>query len=164
MNVEYLSCKNSDDDGEKMDDIASILNSFKNSKEIHFTTLSDMPVSLMDISGNDVTHLSLNTSSCNTGNNHNINDTVTVSTTKSPNDEEAKNKPVKEIKDLASIEEKVKLEQLERNMKGSDILFISVAWIVMPAFQLFVLCPELIWCDVTLHSNNKGYSLFTFSS
>lgn len=108
IKVKYLSWKNSDNDGEKIDDIASMLNSFKNSKEIHYTTLSDMPVSLMAISGNDITHLLLNTSSCDTGNKHSINDTITISTTKSQNDEEAKNKLVKEIKDLAPIEEKSK--------------------------------------------------------
>ena len=27
----------------------------------------------------------------------------------------------------------------------------------------FLLCPEVIWCDVTSHSNNKGFDLLTFS-
>ncbi len=39
-----------------------------------------------------------------------------------------------------------------------------VAWIVKPAFQLFKLCPEVVWVDVTSHSNNKGFHLLTFSS
>jgi hypothetical protein len=35
---------------------------------------------------------------------------------------------------------------------------------VKPAFQLFKLCPEVVWLDVTSHSNNKGFHLLTFSS
>ncbi len=52
------------------------VDTFKNLKEIHFTTLSDMPISLMDISCT----LSLKNSSCTMDNNHTINDTVTIST------------------------------------------------------------------------------------
>ena len=48
-------------------------------------------------------------------------------------------------------------------MGTTDILFISVAWIVIPVFRFFLLCPEVIWCDVTSHSNNKGFHLLTFS-
>ena len=43
------------------------------------------------------------------------------------------------------------------------MLFISIAWLVLPMFRLFKLCPEVIWCDVTSHSNNKGFNLLTFS-
>ncbi len=39
-----------------------------------------------------------------------------------------------------------------------------MAWIVKPAFQLFKLCPEVVWLDVTSHSKNKGFHLLTFSS
>jgi hypothetical protein len=35
---------------------------------------------------------------------------------------------------------------------------------VKPAFRLFKLCPEVVWVDVTSHSNNKGFHLLTFSS
>ena len=48
-------------------------------------------------------------------------------------------------------------------MLPEHILFISVAWTVLPVFRLFLLCPEVIWCDVTSHSNNKGFHLLTFS-
>ncbi len=49
-------------------------------------------------------------------------------------------------------------------MNKEDALFIAVAWIVKPAFRLFKLCPEVVWLDVTSHSNNKGFHLLTFSS
>ena len=55
-------------------------------------------------------------------------------------------------------------ERQERNLKNEDALFIAVAWIVKPALRLFKLCPEVVWVDVTSHSNNKGFHLLTFSS
>ena len=55
-------------------------------------------------------------------------------------------------------------EREERSLHKEDALFIAVAWIVKPALKLFKLCPEVIWVDVTSHSNNKGFHLLTFSS
>ena len=40
---------------------------------------------------------------------------------------------------------------------------MSIAWIVLPALRFFLLCPGVIWCDVTSHSNNKGFHLLTCS-
>ena len=48
-------------------------------------------------------------------------------------------------------------------MTPADVLFIGIGWILIPAFRFFMLCPEVIWCDVTSHSNNKGFHLFSFS-
>ena len=45
----------------------------------------------------------------------------------------------------------------ERLLIKADALF-------KPAFRLFQLCLEVIWVDVTSHSNNKGFHLLTFSS
>ena len=56
-----------------------------------------------------------------------------------------------------------KQERIERKLDKNDELFIAVGWIVLPAFRYFKLCPEVIWCDVTSHSNNKGFHLLTFS-
>ena len=55
-------------------------------------------------------------------------------------------------------------ERQERKLNNVNALFIAVAWIVKPAFCLFKLCPEVVWVDVTSHSNNKGFHLLTFSS
>ncbi len=52
----------------------------------------------------------------------------------------------------------------ERKLHKEDTLFVGVAWIVKPAFHLFKLCPEVVWVDVTSHSNNKSFHLLTFSS
>ncbi len=64
---------------------------------------------------------------------------------------------IKAIKPLA------KIERLDRNLSPTDILFIAVAWTNLPALRLFILCPEVIWVDVTSHSNYKGFNLLTFS-
>ena len=50
-----------------------------------------------------------------------------------------------------------------KRITKEQYLFISIAWIILPAFRFFKLCPEVIWCDVTSHSNNKGFNLLTFS-
>lgn len=54
-------------------------------------------------------------------------------------------------------------EQDESRLTKNQVLFIAIAWTLAPAFRLFMLCPEVIWCDVTSQSNNKEFSLLTFS-
>ena len=41
-------------------------------------------------------------------------------------------------------------------------LFAASAWIYLPAFCFFMLCPEVTWFDTTSHSNNKGVCFLTF--
>ena len=65
-----------------------------------------------------------------------------------------------ELKDFEAL---AKQERIERKLDKNDVLFIAVGWLVLPAFRYFKLCPEVIWCDVTSHSNNKGFHLLTFS-
>ena len=65
---------------------------------------------------------------------------------------------------MADLASKVAEERVERNLSVNENLFITVAWVVKPAFRLFMLCPEVIWIDVTSHSNNKGFHLLTLSS
>lgn len=65
---------------------------------------------------------------------------ITVSPKKIPN-QDPMNTPTSNYLDLSCIEDKPKLEQMEMNMNVSDTIFISIAWIVLPSFQLFVLCP-----------------------
>ena len=45
----------------------------------------------------------------------------------------------------------------------SETLFIAIAWTILPALRFFKLCPEVVWCDVTSHTNNKGFHLLSFS-
>ena len=127
------------------DDVENMLKTFKDSEEIEFTTMSDVPVE--DLEGHVFEP---------------ADDTVTVSTTKKA-DGVAISTPVSDIASLEGVEEQAKDARTQKNMKASDYLFMSIAWILLPAFRFFLLCPEVIWCDTTSHSNNKGFHLLTFS-
>ena len=128
------------------DDIDSMIKNFELSNEIKFTTLSDVPLS--DIKGIDTT----NTNS----------DTITISTTKSINGNII-NDSIEDDPIMSPISETAKATLLSKNITKEQHLFISIAWIILPAFRFFKLCPEVLWCDVTSHSNNKGFNLLTFS-
>ena len=91
-----------------------------------------------------------------------LSDTITISTTKDVSGN-VSNKDVSTIPELEPLEEFAKNERSCRGLSAQKYLFISIAWIVLPAFRFFKLCPEVIWCDVTSHSNNKGFKLLTFS-
>ena len=94
-----------------------------------------------------------------------INDieTITVTTTKGFSGG-IQYREMKDNPETICLSHQISEERCERNMKKEDALFIAVAWIVKPAFRLFKLCPEVVWLDVTSHSNNKGFHLLTFSS
>ena len=148
MKIAYMQDKLNHVDGatSKEDDICRMLQNFKDSDDIKFTTLSDIPV--QDLKGYDGVS----------------NETVTVSTTKN-DDGTVTNTPVSELLGLSSLnlDETAKREREERAISKSDVMFMSVAWTKHRNFRLFKLCPEVIWCDVTSHSNNKGFHLLTFS-
>ncbi len=63
-----------------------------------------------------------------------------------------------------NLSQRVATERVERRLLPSEGLFIAVAWILKPALRFFMLCPEVVFLDVTTHSNNKGFHLLTFSS
>ncbi len=48
-------------------------------------------------------------------------------------------------------------------MDTKQVLYISIGWTKIHAFWLFILCPEVVWWDVTSPSNNKGFCVLTFS-
>ena len=149
MKIAYLSSRNDDGSRKKEDDISRMLETFQSSDEVRFTTLSDMPVQDYLEFYSTETHCDKNI-------------TRTVSVTKNgPNDKCVEN--VADNPSLAEIETIAQNERVLRKMQPKDVLFISVAWTVLPVFRLFLLCPEVIWCDVTSHSNNKGFHLLTFS-
>lgn len=148
MKIAYLNEKNKESNT-KEDDIESMLTDFEKSDEIRFTTLSDVPSDefLHDPNFSDE---DFNKSS------------ITVSTTKDRHGDIV-NSPVSKMASIKAIEPLAKVERAERNLSASDILFIAIAWTILPALRLFMLCPEVIWVDVTSHSNNKGFDLLTFS-
>ena len=65
-----------------------------------------------------------------------------------------------EMKPIADMMETLR-ETL--NVDPTDSIFVSIASVKLPAILFFKLCPDVIWMDITSHSNNKGYHLLTFS-
>jgi hypothetical protein len=117
------------------------------SDEISFVSLSDVPINnYFDelITDYDVDTLTISTSKSFTGQVH--------------------YQPVNESSAISTLSEQINEEKTERNLQKEEALFIAVMWIVKPAFRLFKLCPEVVWIDVTSHSNNKGFHLLTLSS
>lgn len=137
MKVEYLNCCVNSSDRKKKDDIASTLESFQQSNKIQFTTLSDMPVSLLDHNQQNSPEQDIEMKNNIPEINHKCKPTITVSTTKLPN-QDPNNTPISSYQDFLHIEDKAKLELIERKMNISDILFISIAWNVLPAFRLII--------------------------
>ena len=70
---------------------------------------------------------------------------------------------LREITDV-NLTGRVTEERKERQLSCTEGLFIVVSWVLKPALHFFMLCPEVFFLDVTLHSNNKGFDLLTFSS
>ena len=133
----------------KLGDILRMLDDFENADEIAFTSLSDVPLSDLTESLCDE-WLDLR------------NETVTISTSKEEGGDvtDYDSSTLPELKDLEAL---AKQERIERKLDKNDVLFIAVEWLVLPAFRFSKLCPEVIWCDGTSHSNNKGSHLLMFS-
>ena len=128
------------------DDIARMLANFESSSEIKFTTISDVPLCELDdhpCAPDAGASVLLSTSTSDKG------DVI--------------NTPVSQIPGMKGLVELARSSRQLRKIKSNQYQFISIAWTVLPVFRFFLLCPEVIWCDVTSHSNNKGFSLLTFS-
>jgi len=158
VKIAYISDRsNGDSRTRTKDDIDAMIDDFKSSNDIKFTTLSDIPLSMLqeDVpnEGDEYAHLM-----------QNAQDTITMSTTKS-DDGSIVATPVNTIDQLQSLdlETTAKQQRSERALSKSEVMFMSVAWRVNRNFRLFLTCPEVVWCDVTSHSNNKGFHLLTFS-
>lgn len=150
MKVAYLNYKHTKCES-KDDDIDSMLANFKKSNEIQFTSLSDIPKKEF-----------LDGSNFSGDNNHHTEETVTVLTTKDKSGNFI-NSPVSKMSLIKGIKPVAKIECKDRGLSCGDIIFMSVAWTILQALCLFMLCPEAIWGDVTSHSNNKGFDFLTFS-
>ncbi len=129
------------------DDIDQMMDNMAKSDKISFVFLSDVPIKdYFDVKSTD----------CYVN-------TMTMSTTKSFTGH-VHYEPINESSEISFLSAQINKERSERNLQKEEALFIAVAWIVKPAFRLFKLCPEVVWVDVTFHSNNKGFHLLTFSS
>ncbi len=147
MKAAYLCRRENGDLISPRDDIDQMMDIMAKSDKISFVSLSDVPIK---------DYFDVNNTDCNV-------DTMTLSTTKSftghvhyePNNESSEiNPPSAQINDKRS----------EWCLQKEEALFIAVAWIVKPAFQLFKSCPDVVWIDANSHSNNKRFHLLTFSS
>ncbi|KAL3756458.1 hypothetical protein ACHAWU_009852, partial [Discostella pseudostelligera] len=151
----YLSRKAEVGGGEHLDDISMMLEQFKHSNEIAYTTMSDVPLEMFEpLPPGDENRSPHDQAS--------LHSTVTISTTKNEAGELIINRP-SEDDVLSQVETVAKRTRVERKISASQYLFFSIAWIHLPVFRFFKLCPEVIWCDVTSHSNKTGYKLLTFS-
>lgn len=147
VKIAYLGLR--EDKTDTADDITNMIDNFITSEEIAFTCISDVPISDLE-DGNSSDKVV------------DPNETVTIITKKSSTGHVTNNDALT-LPSLKPIETEAKKERKERSMTPADVLFIGIGWIVIPAFRFFMLCPEVIWCDVTSHSNNKGFHLFSFS-
>jgi hypothetical protein len=135
-------------------DISRMLTNFENSNEIKYTVLSDIPISDLR-----------NTSASNACDDPGVSTqegTITISTTQDESGNVV-NTPITDLPMMSDIQGVAHSTRRTRQLASSVYLFIAIAWISLPAFRFFMLCPEVIWFDVTSHSNNKGFCLLTFS-
>ncbi len=147
MKVAYLCRRENGDLQSARDDIAQMMDNMAKSDEISFVSLSDVPIKdYFDEISTD----------------YNV-DTLTMSTTKSFTGH-VHYQPINESSAISTLSTQINEERTERNLQKEEALFIAVAWIVKPAFRLLKSCPEVVWIDVTSHSNNKGFHLLTLSS
>ena len=144
VKIAYLGLR--EDKTDTADDITNMIDNFITSEEIAFTCISDVPISDLE-DGNSSDKVV------------DPNETVTIITKKSSTGHVTNNDALT-LPSLKPIETEAKKERKERSMTPADVLFIGIGWIVIPAFRFFMLCPEVIWCDVTSHSNNKGFHLY----
>ena len=150
----YLSRKAEAGEGYEIDDISNMLEQFKHSNQIAYTTMSDVPLEMLEpLPVDDSLHDQAS-----------LSNTVTISTTKNEDGEVIINRPSpSEDGVLSQVETVAKRTRAERKIGAAQYLFFSIAWVHLPVFRYFKLCPEVIWCDVTSHSNKMGYKLLTFS-
>jgi hypothetical protein len=147
MKAAYLCRRENGDLNSPRDDIDQMMDNMEKSDKISFVSLSDVPIK---------DHFNVNNTNCDV-------DTMTISTTKSFTGH-VHYEPINESSEISSLSAQINEERSEWYLQKEEALFIVVAWIVKPVFWLFKLCPEVVWVDVTSHSNNKGFHLLTFSS
>jgi len=147
MKVAYLLSKDKTNGScSATDDIARMLSNFENSNDIKFTTISDVPTS--ELRG------------LPTG--HEDHTSVVLSTTKGDNGQ-LNSTDLSSVTSAEGLVKHARMSRKSRKIRDNQYQFIGIAWIVLPLFRYFLLCPEVVWCDITSHSNNKGYQLLTFS-
>ena len=134
-----------------------MIDQFESNPDVKFTTLSNIPITELK---SGVTASRNDLQMPNTHNKSNEN--VTVATSKDDNGNITSTE-VLNIKELSYTDETAKDERVQRELKPDQILFMAIGFVFIPILQFVKLCPEVIWCDITSYSNNKGFHLLTFS-
>ncbi len=112
---------------------------FQQLNKIKFTTLSNIPINEY-LSTNEDSDFHKNKS----------NKSITISTSKNEFGIIA-NDPTSEDPNLISLQVIATNEKNKRKMETKQVLFISIGWTTIPALELFMLCLEVVWCNVTSH-------------
>lgn len=136
-----------------MGDFGRMIDQFEREEDISYTILSNVPLS-------DLKDLSKDAASELDGDGQNKN--VTVATTKG-DDGNITCKEVSSEDEIAHADNIAKEQRQERALDVTQILFMAIGFVYLPLLRFVKLCPEVIWCDITSHSNNKGFHLMTFS-
>ena len=124
IKIAYLSSKiNKSNSGSNKCDIVSILEDFEHSDQIAFATLSDVPIDQLT---ENITDDRMTPSV----------DTVTISSTNMSN-KTVINTEIAALEYGEKIEQAAKEERKSKQMKKNDTLFVSIAWLIIPAFQFF---------------------------
>lgn len=136
-------------------DFDNLFDVLANEQGVSFTSLSSVPLSdLKDLSENSVSELSAGDDEQNKN--------VTVVTTKG-DDGNTTCTEVSSNDEIAHADTIAMEERQERALDVSQTLFMAIGFVYLPLLRFVKLCPEVIWCDITSHSNNKGFHLMTFS-
>lgn len=135
-------------------DISRMIMNFERDKRVHYMTLSNVPGDVVrsteELRGLLSTDVGETTEALTISREKRCDNTKHMRCNKSS-------------EDLVELDRLVMDERSTRQLKKTDTVFIAVAWMFVPLFRFFCLCPEVIWVDVTSHSNNKGFHLFTVS-
>jgi hypothetical protein len=117
MKAAYLCRRENGDLNSPRDDIDQMMNNMVKSDKISFVSLSDVPIK---------DYFDVNNTDCDV-------DTMTISTTKSFTGH-VHYEPIHESSKISSLSAQISEERSEQYLQKEEALFISVAWIVKPAF------------------------------
>lgn len=85
-----------------------------------------------------------------------------VSTTKE--DGVVRHEDIADDPDMRYIADEVSAARADPSVADEESVFVAIAWTVAGARRYFKLCPEVVFCDITSHTNKNGYHLLTFSN
>ena len=146
LKAAYIVSKESLGGREGKDDVIEMMDSLESSDDVIFTALSNVPLSYFEKEQKET----------------DAEGSVSLSVTKT-SDGSLINTDISEDPHMKPIADMMEKSRQTLNVDPNQSIFFSIAWIQLPSIRFFKLCPEVIWMDITSHSNNKGFHLLTFS-